>query len=180
MHSPLFPNEWNVAECLTEHFCNETKKDLVQILARDENDDRFETKAMLAGLEVTIDFEAKINMRFNHDQVSNSANQLSVPKESKYYKIISSCFDAYLWHYVDMEDKIMAEKMDYFRTEIRVNEDEFVLTSSTELFLFYRQTLVNCSRLSTKKVFLDLVKMYQKWLDFCITDFYYRQSSSYF
>lgn len=64
-----------------------------------------------------------------------------------------------------MEDKVLASKMEHFKTEQRENEDEMVLSSSIELFLFYRQTLANCGRLSTKKVFLDLVKMYQKWLD---------------
>jgi hypothetical protein len=70
-----------------------------------------------------------------------------------------------------MEDKVLNDKVDYWENESRINDDEFVLTSSTELFIFYRQTLLNCARLSTKKVFLDLVKMYQKWLVICIMYF---------
>lgn len=67
-HSKLFPPEWILAERVTVKFCNETRKDLEKILARDENENRFETKCMLAALEVTTDFESKVNMRFN-DQV---------------------------------------------------------------------------------------------------------------
>jgi vacuolar protein sorting-associated protein 53 len=67
-----------------------------------------------------------------------------------------------------MEDKVLVEKIEHYKADIDVNEDEMVLSSSTDLFMFYRQTLANCGKLSTKKVFLDLVKMYQKWLDICI------------
>ena len=39
-----------------------------------------------------------------------------------------------------------------------------VLPSSTELFYYYRETLERCAKLSTKGPFLDLCKVYKKWL----------------
>lgn len=39
-----------------------------------------------------------------------------------------------------------------------------VLPSSTELFYFYRQTLEQCARLSTRAPFLDLCGVFKKWL----------------
>lgn len=73
-------------------------------------------------------------------------------------------FDSFLWHYIDMEDQVMTEKFDGFRRSLGDCE-EGVFASSFELFLFYRQTFANCAKLSTGKPFLDLCKMYQKWLD---------------
>ena len=58
----------------------------------------------------------------------------------------------------------MSEKFDGFRRNLGEIEDG-VFTSSFDLFLFYRQTFANCAKLSTGKHFLDLCKMYQKWLD---------------
>lgn len=58
----------------------------------------------------------------------------------------------------------MTEKFDGFRRSLGEIEDG-VFTSSFDLFLFYRQTFANCAKLSTGKPFLDLCKMYQKWLD---------------
>lgn len=39
-----------------------------------------------------------------------------------------------------------------------------VLTSSTELFYFYRETLERCAQLSTGQPLLDLANLYRKWL----------------
>lgn len=49
----------------------------------------------------------------------------------------------------------------------RVGDEDLlagVLTSSSDLFLYYRQTLVAMARLSTKKPLLDLCKLFGKWL----------------
>lgn len=44
------------------------------------------------------------------------------------------------------------------------SEEETVLPSSTDLFYFYRQTLVRFAQLSTGKPFLDMCKIFGKWL----------------
>ncbi|KAJ1340953.1 hypothetical protein BSLG_004426 [Batrachochytrium salamandrivorans] len=87
------------------------------------------------------------------------------PTTSKFYKIIASCFEPFLWHYIDLEDKALAEKFEVFKTQTLHTDEEAVLTSSTDLFLVYRQTLLNGARLSTRKPFLDLSQMFGKWLN---------------
>jgi hypothetical protein len=39
-----------------------------------------------------------------------------------------------------------------------------VFTASTDLFYFYRQNLVAMAKLNTRKPFLDLSKLFAKWL----------------
>ena len=53
-----------------------------------------------------------------------------------------------------------------YRTETIPDDDNSssVLQSSTELFIYYKETLVNCSTLSTRKPFYDLCVMFAKWL----------------
>lgn len=63
-----------------------------------------------------------------------------------------------------MEDQVMQEKFDGFRRNLG-ELDDGIYMSSSDLFLFYKQTFTNCAKLSTGKPFLDLCKMYQKWLD---------------
>lgn len=52
-----------------------------------------------------------------------------------------------------------------FRASSNVADDDTgVFTSSADLFLFYRQTLVNLARLTNGRPFLDLGKLFGKWL----------------
>jgi hypothetical protein len=53
-----------------------------------------------------------------------------------------------------------------YRTEAIPDDDNStsVLQSSTELFIYYKDTLTNCSKLSTRKPFYDLCVMFAKWL----------------
>ena len=60
--------------------------------------------------------------------------------------------------------RTLSEMMDTYRSSNIAQEEESVLSSSTDLFLFYRQTLVQCSKLSTNKPFLDLCRLFGKWL----------------
>ncbi|KAI8924441.1 Vps53-like protein [Entophlyctis helioformis] len=165
-HANLFPHEWQVAECLTVTFCDDTRKDLSDILARTDKDNTLDTIQMLQAIQATMEFESKVDKRFTARDPTvlvRDENELA-PKTSKFYKIISSCFEMYLWRFIDMEDRALAEKFDGFKSQAPTADEEAVLLSSTELFLFYRQSLVNCARLSTRKAFLDLCKMFGKWL----------------
>ena len=52
-----------------------------------------------------------------------------------------------------------------YRTEsIPDDDNSSVLHSSTDLFIYYKDTIVNCSKLSTRKPFYDLCIMFAKWL----------------
>jgi hypothetical protein len=161
-HAVLFPEYWKMAELLSWQFCQETKRDLAEVIMKSERDGSFETRHMLVAIQTTFEFEEKLELRF----VLRGRDPATIPKEEfeKFKRIISSVYDSFLWHYIDMEDQVMNEKFDGFRRSLGDIEDG-VYTSSFDLFLFYRQTFANCAKLSTGKPFLDLTKMYQKWLD---------------
>jgi hypothetical protein len=65
----------------------------------------------------------------------------------------------------------IAELMDKFRSSHSVSDEDYqtgVLTVSTDLFHFYRQNLVAMAKLNTRKPFLDLAKLFSKYLiSFC-------------
>ncbi|XJO70732.1 hypothetical protein BDV3_000355 [Batrachochytrium dendrobatidis] len=166
-HANLFIPEWGVAECFTVKFCSDTCKDLADVLAKSDKDDTLDTVMMLQALQTTMEFESKLDKRFTHKSYTEAIrneNELA-PCTSKFYKIIAVCFEPYLWHYIDLEDKLLSEKFDVFKSQPFIADDELVFTSSTDLFLVYRQTLLNGARLSTRKPFLDLCKMFGKWLN---------------
>lgn len=58
-----------------------------------------------------------------------------------------------------------------YRTEpIPDDDNSSVLQSSTELFIYYKETIVNCSKLSTRKPFYDLCNTFAKWLRIYASD----------
>ncbi|KXS19711.1 hypothetical protein M427DRAFT_52599 [Gonapodya prolifera JEL478] len=85
---------------------------------------------------------------------------------SQFRRRISSAFEPYLSHYIAAEDASVSSLVDTYRNK-PVSEDDVamgVLTSSTELFLYYRNALVHCAKMSTGKTLVDLSKMFAKWL----------------
>lgn len=161
-HSVIFPENWRMAELLTWQYCQETKRDLAEVILKSERDGTFDTRVLLSAIQSTIDLEWKLDQRFVNPAGDGEVKALETAL--KFKKIISSVYDSFLWHYIDMEDQIIGEKMESFKRSLGEVE-EGVYGSSLELFLFYRQTFANCAKLSTGKPFLDLCKLYQKWLD---------------
>ncbi|KAJ3071482.1 Vacuolar protein sorting-associated protein 53 [Podochytrium sp. JEL0797] len=157
-HAPVFPPHWKVAENLCERFCADTKKDISDVLMQTES--TIDVKIMLMAIQQTIEFEGKVGGRFAPRNQDDDA-----PIEpSKFRAIISNCFEPYLRLYIESENKNIATMMETYKTSSDAEEEEAVLSSSTDLFLFYRQTLVQCSKLSTNKTFLDLCRLFGKWL----------------
>jgi hypothetical protein len=146
-HQSLFPQDWGMDDLLTFSFCQETKRDLAQVMIDSERNSTFDTTVMLQAIHTTFDFESKLQQRFGE----------------KYVHFLSSGFDSFLWHYVDEQDRVLNEKCNEYKKSLG-EIDEGLYTSSFDLFLFYRQTMANCAELSKGKAFFDLCKMYQKWL----------------
>jgi hypothetical protein len=146
-HQSLFPMDWTMDHVLAFHFCQETKRDLAQVMIESERAGTFDTVVMLQAIHTTFDFESKLQQRFG-DAFSH---------------ILSSGFDSFLWHYVEEQDRLLQEKCQDYKKSLGEVE-EGLYTSSFDLFLFYRQTMANCAELSRGKAFFDLCKMYQKWL----------------
>ncbi|CAG8705635.1 2645_t:CDS:10, partial [Acaulospora morrowiae] len=123
-----------------------------------------DVKTLLKNLQLTIEFESQLVKRFsNADHQKMAENTAS---EINFTKSISVAFEPYLGLYIDAEDKNLSEMIASYRTESVPDDDSStsVLQSSTDLFYFYRETLTNCARLSTKKPFFDLCNVFAKWL----------------
>ncbi|KAH9257196.1 hypothetical protein BASA81_004585 [Batrachochytrium salamandrivorans] len=56
------------------------------------------------------------------------------PTTSKFYRLLLRALKPFLWHYIDLEDKALAEKFEVFKTQTLHTDEEAVLTSSTDLF----------------------------------------------
>ncbi|KAJ3379710.1 Vacuolar protein sorting-associated protein 53 [Lobulomyces angularis] len=169
-HATTFIQEWKVPEILCEKFCLVTKKDITEVLNKSGANKTIDVKTMLVSLQTTMEFEAKLDKRFGIKDYSETGFQeTAIDPSSKFYKIISSCYAPYLEYYIESENKALSEMMQQYReqpietSDQQANEDS-VLPSSTDLFYCYRQTMVQFSRFSTGKPFLDLSKLFKKWL----------------
>ncbi|KAJ3115436.1 Vacuolar protein sorting-associated protein 53 [Phlyctochytrium bullatum] len=141
----------------------DVSKDIASVLAKTEN--TLDVKIMLLALQQTMEFETKVDSRFGDKSIDpTKLNEDGKPKAGKFIKIISSAFEPYLRLYIESEDRNLSDMIDAARTSSDIQEDELVFTSSTDLFLFYRQTLIQCSKFSTNKPFLDLCRLFGKWL----------------
>ncbi|KAI8814119.1 Vps53-like protein [Cladochytrium replicatum] len=179
-HAQVFPPEWNVGELLCEKFCQDTRKDLVEVLAKTDNN--MDVKVMLQALQSTLDFEGKLSQRFNGPATSatqasfletddggavSSSTESVAPQVpgSKFQRIMSEAFEPYLRHHINAEDKTIQDMVDGYRSKPIVPADEeSVLQSSTDLFMFYRQSMLFFSKMSVGKPFWDLSRMFGKWL----------------
>ncbi|CAG8457600.1 10592_t:CDS:10 [Funneliformis mosseae] len=165
VHADIFPLHWNVSEVLCIRFCDITGEDLVKSLSRAKSE--LDVKSLLKNLQLTLEFENQLVKRFtNMDKPPRASNTENTSSKYNFNKSISIAFEPYLGLYIDAEDKNMAEMISTYRMEAVPDDDNStsVLQSSIELFLYYKETLVNCSKLSTRKPFYDLCIVFSKWL----------------
>jgi hypothetical protein len=57
-------------------------------------DQHIDVKKMLTALQITMEFESKLDSKFKRDE-----------HDTKFTRFISSCFDPYLDYYIDSEDQ---------------------------------------------------------------------------
>jgi hypothetical protein len=144
------------------------RKDLSEILGRLDASRNIDVKVMLAALTTTMDFEAKLDLRFGIRDISTIDYSVEhvIESSSHFYRIIASCFAPFLEHYIQSENVILSAMIDGFQTLniVDLANADGLLTSGTDLFHSYRQTMVQFSRFSIGKPFLDLGKMFAKHL----------------
>jgi len=82
--------------------------------------------------------------------------------------MISSAFDPFMGIYVQKEDQIMREAIERIISEEvwSVDDDERnkVLTSSTDLFFYIKESMKLCTTLSKSLTFFEIYKVYKKHL----------------
>ncbi|KAI9742319.1 MAG: Vacuolar protein sorting-associated protein 53 [Claussenomyces sp. TS43310] len=173
-HSMIFPSSWRVNEMLANAFCEGTREDYKGILERSMRKTEGQTldvKLLLSCLQETMDFEHSLENKFvNSSRTSTDTLSSIEEKPSTFNGSISEAFEPYLSLWVESQDKQLAAMIPRYRNQPLLPIDEefssqAVISSSIELFHFYKLTLAQCAKLSTGKRLLDLSRTFAKYLD---------------
>ncbi|KAL2227786.1 UNVERIFIED_CONTAM: Vacuolar protein sorting-associated protein 53 A [Sesamum indicum] len=190
----IFPSSWHVPYLLCIQFCKLTRTQLVDIL--NNLKEKPDVGALLLALQRTLEFEEELAEKFGggsrskesgtdigEDMVDNN-NQTVSDIRKKYEKklaanhgsenefnfrgIISSCFEAYLTVYVELEEKTLMEHLEKLvqeeTWEIEEGSQTNVLSSSMQVFLIIRRSLKRCSALTKNQTLFNLFKVFQRIL----------------
>jgi hypothetical protein len=173
-HAGIFPINWRVNEVLANSFCEGTRDDFKGILERSmrrSDSGRIDVNLLLSCLQETMDFEQSLEKRFASESRASIDTLSSLEeKPHTFDRSISEAFEPYLSLWVESQDKQLAAMIPKYRNQPLIPPDEefnhqAVITSSIELFHFYKTTLAQCAKLSTGEKLLDLGKTLAKYLD---------------
>ncbi|KAL1860841.1 Vacuolar protein sorting-associated protein 53 [Paecilomyces lecythidis] len=169
-HAAIFPSAWRVNEILANVFCENTRDDFKGILSRSvRSGQTLDVNLLLSCLQETLDFEHSLDTRFTN--VSRASIDTFADSEAPVFtQAISEAFEPYLSVWVEAQDKQLASLMSKYRQQPPQPPDEdftpqLVVSSSTELFTFYRHCLQQCAKLSTAAPLAELSKVFAKYLD---------------
>lgn len=184
-HIKMFPKKWQMSLKLTEKFCNYTKDDLKEVLAKESRlKTNTDASLLLQSLSETLDFEQFLNKKFKHykdldEQLKNNSNSINFTKS------ISDVFEPYLNIWIDSQSSIIEKKLIEFsnpsnmfkktgdgivdgdkdeKPDKKAEDSINVLESAAELFRVYRQMLSQLSKLTTGRSLIRLSKIFGKYL----------------
>ncbi|KAF2026518.1 hypothetical protein EK21DRAFT_92354 [Setomelanomma holmii] len=186
-HAAIFPSYWRVNEMLANSFCEGTREDFKAILKRSMrrgDGQTLDVDLLLSCLQETLNFEHGLERRFaNESRASVDTIASKDGKPHGFSQAISEAFEPYMSLWVESQDKQLATLIPKYRQQpLRNTEDDFshqaVISSSTELFHFYRLTLAQCAKLSTGTRLLELSTTFAKYLEqysqqvlyYCLSD----------
>ena len=170
-HADIFPPSWRVNEVLTNVFSENTRDDFKELLARyKRNGQTIDVKLLLSCLQETLDFEHSLERRLATGSRLSTDTFTSNDLPLSGGQSISEAFEPYLSVWVESQDKQLESLLPkYRRRPIKPADEEFnshgVISSSTELFSFYRHALQQCAKLSTGASLAELTKLFAKYLD---------------
>ncbi|KAL9110250.1 MAG: hypothetical protein Q9227_005157 [Pyrenula ochraceoflavens] len=170
-HAAIFPPYWKVGEVLANVFCEGTRDDFKGILSRTtKSGQTVDVNLLLLCLQETLDFEHSLERRFTTNSRTSIDTVTSGSDATGFNQTISDAFEPYLSVWVDAQDKQLSSMIPKYKQQPPKNpEEDFnsqtVISSSTELFNFYRQSLNQCAKLSTGQPLSDLSKMFAKYLE---------------
>ncbi|KAI9734370.1 MAG: Vacuolar protein sorting-associated protein 53 [Cirrosporium novae-zelandiae] len=173
-HAAIFPPLWRVNEILATVFCEGTRDDFKSILEktmRKTDNQTLDVNLMLSCLQETLEFEHSLEKRFSSSSRGSFETLTSSDEKiPAFTQAISEAFEPYFSIWVESQDRQLAGMMPKYRIQPpRSPDEEFtsqsVISSSTELFNFYRVTLAQCAKLSTGIRLVDLSKVFGKYLD---------------
>lgn len=170
-HAAIFPPHWRVNEVLANVFAEGTREDYKAILSRTtRSGQNLDVKLLLSCLQQTLDFEHGLESRFNHTSRTSFDTMASGSDTPTFSQPISDAFEPHLSAWVDAQDKELAALIPQYKQKPpKPPEEDFspqqVISSSTELFNFYRLSLAQCAKLSTGQPLLDLSRVFARYLD---------------
>ena len=173
-HAALFPPNWRVNELLANAFCEGTREDFKGILSRASrraDGQTIDVDLLLKCLQETLDFEHSLEKKFsNTSRASIDTVSSSDEKPPIFSHAISEAFEPHLNIWVEAQDKQLSGMIPQYKLQPPRPPDEdfspqMVISSSTELFSFYRLTLSQCARLSPGARLVELTKVFAKYLD---------------
>ncbi|KAJ6080383.1 hypothetical protein N7467_010136 [Penicillium canescens] len=169
-NAAIFPASWRVDEILANVFCEGTRDDFKGILSRSvRSGQNIDVNLLLSCLQETLDFEHSLERRFAPASRA-STDTFTSTEPPVFSQSISEAFEPYLSVWVEAQDKQLAALLPKYRQQpLKVPDEEFnshiVISSSTELFTFYRHALQQCAKLSTGGSLAELAKVFAKYLD---------------
>lgn len=169
-HAAIFPMAWRVNEVLANAFCEGTREDFKGILSRSvRSGQAIDVNLLLSCLQETLDFEHALDRRFANSSRA-SMDTITSTEAPAFIQSISEAFEPYLGVWVEAQDKQLATLIHKYRQQPPKPPDEefnpqLVISSSTELFTFYRLSLAQCAKLSTNSSLAELAKVFAKYLD---------------
>ena len=170
-HAAIFPTHWRVNEVLANTFSEGTRDDYRGILFRTTRSGQtLDVNLLLSCLQETLDFEHSLERRFantSRTSVDTSASSSDAPIFSQ---TISTAFEPYLSLWVGAQDRHLQTMISKYKQQPPTSPDEDlssqqVISSSTELFNFYRHSFAQCAKLSTGQPLFDLSKVFARFLD---------------
>lgn len=172
-YASIFPISWRVNEILANVFCEGTREDFKGILARATRSGQaaIDVNLLLSCLQETLDFEHSLERRFaNSSRLSIDTLTSSTEAAPVFNQSISEAFKPYLSLWVDAQDKQLGALIPKYRQQpLKPADEEFnshaVVSSSTELFTFYRLSLQQCAKLSPGASLAELARVFAKYLD---------------
>ncbi|KAG5513516.1 hypothetical protein PMAC_000948 [Pneumocystis sp. 'macacae'] len=169
-HSKMFPKSWNTDEKLCQNFCINTSEDIREVLSKSGKNCKI--TVFIEALEKTLEFEEFLEKRFTFDKHYNLTDNVVSKQSTKaltFHKIIRNTFDPYLNIFIESQENVLSSMIQSFKkidmdNEIKNNTQLIVTSSSTELFLFYRETLAQYEKLLDGQLLLELSYLFGKWL----------------
>ncbi|KAL8714900.1 MAG: hypothetical protein Q9220_001413 [cf. Caloplaca sp. 1 TL-2023] len=173
-HAVMFPANWRMNEMLANAFCEGTREDFKSILSksvRRADGLSLDVDLLLSCLQETLDFEHTLERRFSNASRA-SIDTLGSENEPApvFSQAISEAFEPYLSVWVEAQDKKLSTMIPQYRQQPPKPPDEeftpqMVISSSIELFNFYRLTLAQCAKLSPGARLVELSRIFAKYLD---------------
>lgn len=199
----IFPQNWEVSERIAVQFCHMTRDDLSKLMEKRRHE--IDVKLLLYAIQRTTSFENLLAKRFsgltleNPDALSDrkpaNSNPFEKPDEidnpfeegqmekleqekssaSLFAGLIGKCFEPYLNIYIESIDRNLADLMEKFHNDCKVQPPgakeldgvegpSSVLSSCADLFVFYKKCMIQCTQLSTGFIMLSLTATFQKYL----------------